>query len=142
VVWVVNAMVGHANDLVDVQVGAIMVQLRVVVEKRGEMNAVGVGHFVASVIWLDLIYLLAVLALYPQAQPLSRHEIRTLRVDLRVRNDELIEGNVLGMTYRVTNITSLDGIVTRARMSENGRERRRQDQGNEGRKEHLSRVGW
>ena len=76
--------------LVDVQVGAIMVQLRVVVEKRGEMNAVGVGHFVASVIWLDLIYLLAVLALYPQAQHVSRHEVRTLRVDLRVRNDELI----------------------------------------------------
>jgi len=142
VVWVVNAMVGHANDLIDVQVGAITVQLRVVVEKRGEINAVSLGHLVASVIWLDLIYRLAVFALFRQAQPLSRHEIRTHRVDLRIQNDELIEGNVLGLTYRVTNITSLDGIVMLARMSENGRERRRQDQRNEGGKEHLSRVGW
>ncbi len=29
------------------------------------------------------------------------------------------QGNVLGLTYRVTSITSLDGIVMRARMSEN-----------------------
>ena len=76
--------------LVDVQVGAITVQLRVVVEKRGEINAVGLGHFIAGVIWLDLIYLLAVFALFRQAQLLTRHKIRTHRVDLRIQNDELI----------------------------------------------------
>lgn len=141
-VWVVNAMVGHANDLVDVQVGAILIQLRVVVEKRREINAVGLGHFVASVIWLDLIYRLAVFALFREAQLLSGHKIRTHRVDLRIQDDELIEGNILGLTYRVASITSLDGIIMRARMSENGRERRGQDQGNKGRKEHLSRVSW
>ena len=79
--------------LVDVQVGAILIQLRVVVEKRREINAVGLGHFVASVIWLDLIYRLAVFALFREAQLLSRHKIRTHRVDLRIQDDELIANN-------------------------------------------------
>lgn len=83
-------MVIQQTYLVDVQVGTITVQLRVVVEKRGEINAVALGHFVASVIWLDLVYLLAVFVLLRQAQLLSRHKIRTNRVDLRIQNDELI----------------------------------------------------
>jgi len=76
--------------LINVQVGAIMVQLRVVVVKRGEINAMGLGHLFASVIRFNLIDLLAVLVNLCQAQFFVRHEVRAFRVDLRIQNKELI----------------------------------------------------
>lgn len=67
-----------------------MVQKRVVMVERLESNAVALGHFFASVIWNDRIYLLAVFVWHRHAQGLVRHEIRALIVDSRVQNHELI----------------------------------------------------
>jgi len=111
---VVNAVMSHANDLADVQVGAIVTQMRVVIVKRVEVYAMGLCHFFASVIWYDSIDLLAVFAWHGQAQVFAWREIRALIVDLRVQNHELIERNTLTLAYRVTNITRLDDVVARA----------------------------
>lgn len=109
--------------LIDVQVGAIFVQKRVVIPELRGINAVVRGHFFAGVIWYDGIYILAVCVWRPQAQGLIRHEVRALIIDLRVQNHELIattgisidqspacelcyiQGNALGSANRITIVT-------------------------------------
>jgi hypothetical protein len=137
---------GHANDLlgcepsdlelairckqtylVNVQVGTIVVQVGVVVIKRAKTDTMGFSHFLAIVIRLDMINLLAVFALLSQAQHLPRHQIAALLINLRIESHELIarirsafcrkshivwyaQGNALGLAYRITDVTSLNGI--------------------------------
>jgi len=139
---VVNALRSHANDLIDVQVGASGVQMRVVIVKRLEINAMSLGHFLAGVVWYDCIYLLTVFAWLRQAQGRARHEIRAFFVNLRIQNHELIEGNALLPAYRVTNLTRLNDVRACARISKNcgGRGRERKGNGNEGGIAHLSCV--
>jgi len=65
----------------NVQVGAIRVQLGVVVREDGCVDIVGRRHNVAVVIGPDHVRSRAVLARSPQAQGLARKEVRAIRVD-------------------------------------------------------------
>ena len=83
--------------LANVHVGAIHVQLGVVVREDGCVGIVGRGHNVAVVIGLDHVCGRAVLARSPQAQGLALMEVRTAGVDRRVYDRELIATNRSGL---------------------------------------------
>jgi hypothetical protein len=70
-----------AKHFANVQVGAIRVQLGVVVREDGCVDIVGRRHNVAVVIGPDHVRSRAVLARSPQAQGLARKEVRAIRVD-------------------------------------------------------------
>jgi len=48
-----NPLLGNAHDLTDDQVGALRIQLRVVVTKPFEPDVVLIGHALTGVIFLD-----------------------------------------------------------------------------------------
>ncbi len=83
--------------LANVHVGAIRVQLGVVVREDGCIDIVGRGHNVAVIIVLDHVRSRAVLARMPQAQFLPRKEVRTTGIDLRVYDRKLIATNRSGL---------------------------------------------
>jgi len=91
-----NDCPSDAKYLANVQVGAIRVQLGVVVREDGCVDIVGRGHHVAVVIGLDHVRSRAVLARSPQAQGLTRKEVCTIRVDPGVYDCKLIGGRIVG----------------------------------------------
>ena len=78
------------THLANVQVGAIRVQLGVVVREDGCVDIVGRGHNVAVIIGLGHIRCCAIITRSPQAQCLARKEVRTIRVDPGVHDRKLI----------------------------------------------------
>jgi hypothetical protein len=87
---------GDAKHFANVHVGAIRVQLGVIVREEGCVHIVGRGHNVAIVIGLHHVRSRAIVARSPQAQGLARKEVRTIRVDPRVYDRKLIGGHVVG----------------------------------------------
>jgi hypothetical protein len=81
----------------NVHVGAIRVQLGVIVREEGCVHIVGRGHNVAIVIGLHHVRSRAIVARSPQAQGLARKEVRTIRVDPRVYDRKLIATNRSGL---------------------------------------------
>lgn len=83
--------------LADVHVGAIRVQLGVVVREDGCIDIEGRGHNVAVVIGFDHVGRRAVPARSSQAQGLARKEVRTIRVDHGVYDRKLIATRISGL---------------------------------------------
>lgn len=80
----------NETHLANIQIITWTVNLRVIVHQYGGVDAMSAGNTEAVVIGLDDICLVAVRAQETKAQDFTNSEVRALRVDLWVRDGQLI----------------------------------------------------
>jgi len=110
--------VGSAQDLSNVNVAAILVDLRVVHVENGAVNAICPRDIVTIVVLLHDVGGRAVLACPAKANTSTRHEIVAPRVNcVDVDYRELVGRYRLHSGNAVANITFLNGVTASARLS-------------------------
>ena len=127
---------GDTEDLADVNVVAVLVDLRVVGREDGGVQAVHGSDTLAGVVLLDDVGLAAVLALVAEADLVAGDEVTANVVDdTPVDSGQLEGGDIFSGGDAVANVILLDNVVTGAGTSVDGGSKERNSEQNRG--EHF-----
>jgi len=106
---------GSAQNLSNVNVGTVLIDLRVVHIEDGAVNASHGGDTITSVVQLHDVGSRAVLALPAKANAGTGHEVVAPGIDgIDVDYRELVGRDLVGSRNAVANITCLYGVRTSA----------------------------
>lgn len=100
-----------AQYLSNVNVAAVLIDLRVVFIENGIVDACGGGDHVAIIVLLDYISSRAVLSLPSKAVTLANDKVVTCIIDdSDIDDSKLVGGNTVGCRDTVTDIASLSSV--------------------------------
>lgn len=131
------SVLGDTKDLIDVDVAAVLLDLRVVDEEGILISSVLLPDGIASVARDDNDGVLAVDLGGTKADFLTRDEVAaTLVDDTSVQGAELVGRGLVGSGNGVTVVASLDGVLASTISSESTLEEKGESKGNGGFSEH------